>query len=368
MESPEKTHYCVLFRANIMPKLHEKHYGRKMDSESGQTYPEKILPDEISRLAELHFAMPVLRITAPGGKSRDSVRVHFENKTVVASYRHRASRRDREILVLKKLFEAGAPVPEFLGQQGALLFQADVGSGRLSSEMNRRDKAGQIRLAEQAFGSLWTIKRAARDTGLTNDLAPVGCSSVFVSRFATSPKRLSKSLDIAVPAVDWSAVTKASVPVPRHFVKWDARSGNAAVQSDGSVKWFDWEHAGCRHGIEDFGFLIADEFWPLGPEDSLQAFARTCPGNVDALMPHLIRFSALQAAERLRLIQKEYAKRGWTRFERAQRYDRMGAAPELVTGLAKHGADLAQLDTLTEPLAEWFGDVAEAMLGAKPSD
>ncbi|WP_127115331.1 hypothetical protein [Shimia sediminis] len=324
-------------------------------------YPESIEPEEISRLAELQFGEPVRGITAPGGKTRDSLRVHFENHSVIASYRHRASRREREVLVLETLHRAGAPVPELLGVQGALLFQSDVGKGRLSTQLHRRDRDGQISLAEAAFTSLWEIKRAARDTGLTEEVPAVASSAKWVSRFATDCRKLATALDIPAPAADYSAISRAIVPVPRHFVKWDARSGNAAVQADGRVMWFDWEHAGRRHGIEDFGFLIADEFWSLSPEDSLQAFSNTCPGNAEALLPHLIRFSTLQAGERLRLIQKEVFKRGWTRFERARRYDRMGAAPELAMNVAKHADELAAMDPLTVPLSGWYSQAAEAL-------
>lgn len=333
-----------------------------MSKKSGNKLPDHIAPERISELSELHFGEPVVRITAPGGKKRDSVRVHFKDRSVIASYRQRPSRLAREILVLEKLHGAGAPVPEYLGRQGALLFQSDVGSGRLSSEMYRQDRAGQIRVAEAAFDSLWTIKRAAKETGLTDELPHVGNTAVFVSRFSTTAKRIAKSLDIDAPQADWGALSRAVVPVPRHFVKWDARSGNAAMSNGGVVNWFDWEHAGRRHGIEDFGFLIADEFWPLPADDSLQAFATTCPGKSEALLPHLIRFSALQAIERIRLIQREVFKRGWGNFKHAQRYDRMGAAPELLESVARHADELAAMDPLTKPLSGWCSQAADALL------
>ncbi|WP_372886731.1 hypothetical protein [Shimia sp.] len=337
-----------------------------MSSTSDMPREKTITPERISELAELHFAEPVVRITAPGGKKRDSVRVHFRDRSVIASYRYRPSRLQREILVLEKLHGAGAPVPEYLGRQGALLFQSDVGSGRLSSQMHGRDHAGQVALARAAFDSLWTIKRAAKETGLTEQVPEVGVTSVFVARFATCAQRIGRGLDLALPAVDWGGISRAVVPVPRHFVKWDARSGNAALRGDGTLSWFDWEHAGRRMGVEDFGFLIADEFWPLSPEDSLEAFAATCPGRAEALLPHLIRFSALQAIERIRLIQNEVFKRGWTDFRRAQRYDRMGAAPELLRSVARHGDALARLDPLTAPLSGWCSQAAEALIAWQP--
>ena len=30
------------------------------------------------------------------------------------------------------------------------------------------------------------------------------------------------------------------------FIKWDARPGNAIVNKNGTITWFDWEHCGCR--------------------------------------------------------------------------------------------------------------------------
>ena len=93
----------------------------------------------------------------------------------------------------------------------------------------------------------------------------------------------------------------------------------------------------------------------------MQAFAKTCPGNADALLPHLIRFSTLQAGERLRLIQKEVFKRGWTKFERARRYDRMGAAPELAMNVARHADQLAAMDPLTAPMSGWYEQAANAL-------
>lgn len=323
---------------------------------------ERPTPEQISELAEAHFGKPVKRITAPGGRTRDSVRVHFSDESVIASYRARPERRARESLVLERLYEAGASVPQYLGNAGGLLFQSDLGGGRLGAQMGARDRAGQVQLARSAFDSLWQIKTAARDRGLTAELPAVASSARWVSGFATDARKLAQALEIAPPDADYAALSKAMVPVPRHFVKWDARSGNAAVQADGRVAWFDWEHAGCRHGIEDFGFLIADEFWPLPVQDTLEAFVRSCPGDAEALLPHLIRFATLQAGERLRLIQKDVLKQGWIDFDVAQRYDRLGTTPELALRVAQRADDLAALDPLTAPLAGWYRGAAEALL------
>ena len=51
------------------------------------------------------------------------------------------------------------------------------------------------------------------------------------------------------------------------FVKWDCRSGNAAIDNKDKLRWFDFEYAGLRHGAEDIAWLIGDEAWPIRPQD-----------------------------------------------------------------------------------------------------
>lgn len=338
--------------------------GKSMTSSEDQPRPKHLEPSQISAIAEAHFGQRVIKITAPGGRNRDSVRVHFQDRTVIASYRHRDTRRNREVAVLQALNTLNAPVPQFLGQHDGVLFQSDAGAGRLSSEMSRQDAAGQRRLARAAFDSLWQIKQAARQTGLVQDMPSVASTAKWAARFGTGPRALSITLDMTPPLVDWAKLSKAASSVPRHFVKWDSRSGNAAVQADGSVIWFDWEHAGRRHGVEDFAFLIGDEFWPLDAVTSLEVFAESCPGDAAALVPYLRRFSTLQIVERLRLIKAEVDRRGWTEYARAQRYDRMGATPQQVVRLAEHGQELSELDEMLHPLGDWFSMVAAKMTSA----
>ena len=47
--------------------------------------PERPGPEEIARVAAEVFGTPVDRVTAPGGSSRESVRVHMGEATVIAA-------------------------------------------------------------------------------------------------------------------------------------------------------------------------------------------------------------------------------------------------------------------------------------------
>lgn len=326
--------------------------------------PRESAPPRISdvvALAEELFGATVAQITAPGGRTRASLRVDLGDRTVIATWRPRKQRREMEILLLKELHAAGAGVPEYLGGRGEMLFQSDAGSRRLTAELGRAETAHRQRIATRAFESLWSMKQAAHECGLLQKLPTLGLSKPWMDGFAAGPRRLSAQLDVAPPDVDADALAQSLACLPTTFLKWDARPGNAAVQPDGSVVWFDWEHAGRRQGTEDFAFLMGDEFWPLSAQDSVEIFDRTAPSRHRGKSAFLIRFTVLHVVHRLRLIATQKARHGWAEADTALRYDKIGTAPECVSRLCALGRDYALLDPRTAALAAWFGAVDDNM-------
>ncbi|RMD94221.1 MAG: hypothetical protein D6811_03295 [Alphaproteobacteria bacterium] len=312
--------------------------------------------EALLRAVEASFGTSPDRVTAPGGRRRDSLRVHLEGRSVIATHRKIAQRRAREIAFLERMNDAGAPVPRLLGQVGEILFQSDAGSRRLTAELARSTGEAREALLARSFESLWRIKDAARRSGILKLAPPIALSARWLGNFAVAPRRLAKSFGMPSPSVAWNDLAQSLAALPAEFVKWDARPGNAAIGPDGVPIWFDWEHYGRRAGVEDFAFLIADEFWPEPPETSLRLFRETAPAKGRALEPFLTRFATVHLASRLRLIHGEWITRGWIAAEKARRYDYIGNAPELVRRLLRHGAELAERDPLTRPLAQWFRD------------
>ena len=101
---------------------------------------------DIISLAEEIFGATVTRITAPGGRSRASMRVQVGDRSVISTWRPRASRRQMEVLLLQEMHAAGAAVPQYLGGRGALLFQSDAGPLRLSAELARIEDDARLQL------------------------------------------------------------------------------------------------------------------------------------------------------------------------------------------------------------------------------
>jgi hypothetical protein len=146
----------------------------------------------------------------------------------------------------------------------------------------------------------------------------------------------------------------------KQFVKWDCRSGNAAIGHDNKLRWFDCEYSGARHGAEDFAWLIGDEAWPLLPEE-MEAIVSDCfdPGisdKINVYMDYLALYATFHAAQRLKLILSEVERRGWTSKSRVRKYDKAGAHPEFAAQICSVGRHFAQRNRETQPIARRFDD------------
>lgn len=323
---------------------------------------------ELAAVAEEHFGETVQKITAPGGKSRDSHRIHFADRTVISSNREHSKRRAREILLLSKLSSVCTLVPKYLGMHQGIIFQEDVGGRRLTSELNRLEGAARDDLVRRAFDSLWEIQRAAVDCGVIKDVLPVAISYSWLKDFVCQYHSLSASLQLEKPRLKENKLVQSLTCLPIKFIKWDARPGNASVAADGRVRWFDWEHGGRRSGCEDFAFLMADEFWPLSAQDSLDIFHQSNDGSEKKNVPLLIRYSVFQSIRRLKLIHFRQVKHGWVSLNKSIRYDRIGVTADMALRLAEHGGQWAAMDPLTEPLVPWFEKVGPAIAQNEQED
>lgn len=291
-------------------------------------------------------------LSTPGGPGRASIRVHLADRTVIATYRPDPERFRTEAMALDRLSKAGAPVPFLIAQADGIIFQQDVGSKRLSTELDRLGGTEREAMARRAVNSLKELKAAANDD-LVTMLPKIALNPESIDRFVNGPRDLSLEIKAQPPILNLAGLKKSICADCGQFVKWDARPGNAAVQPDGSIVWFDWEHCGLRQGAEDFGFLFGDEFWPLSAQQSLELLVS--PIDVDHAF--LVRFTALHIVQRLILIHAKAGANGWEDRNRALQLDLVGNTPCAVARLCAHGAEWASLDPMTVPLVQWFGKV-----------
>ncbi|MFT5158730.1 MAG: hypothetical protein ACI9ZD_000325 [Paracoccaceae bacterium] len=322
---------------------------------------EKLKPSSVAEIAAQIFAMPVVKVTAPGGKTRESLRVHFANRTIVATQRSYPGRMRMEVEVLKRLTEQDAPVPKFLGGSEKIFFQEDVGSRRLSGEMMSADNAGKNDIAARAFESLLRIREAGQKSGLADVAPALGTDEKWVKGFLGTSVRTAKKFEVAPPQVDFQALTdRLHVPATT-FLKWDARPGNASIGAGGQVYWFDWEHCGKRQGMEDFAWLAGDEFWPVGTDDAVAILQDQLPKDrAKDDLDYLGLYITFHIIQRLTIIHRRFTKAGWVDAEKAMKYDKIGVDPALGKRLCRHGSGWADRSPLTRPMIAWFEDCSKA--------
>jgi hypothetical protein len=314
--------------------------------------------------AESHFGKTIDRVTAPGGEGRSSFRLHFPDQTVIATLRPNFRRTHLEGYVLENLSRHCDDVPQCLGVVGEIMFQSDVGQRRLNQDIVRHNKAEQIDLAAQAVASIFRFQSAARKTDLNEMMPHLGVNADWITNLVDAVDALQPySRGISGKFDRTQAYERIAYP-GKQFVKWDCRSGNAAIGDDDRLRWFDFEYSGLRHGAEDIAWLIGDEAWPVKPEKMLEvvidAYDPETGHDIADYVEFLSIYLTFHCVQRFKLIVKEAKKRGWQSKDRVRKYDDAGVHPEFAAQICAVGAFYAAQTKLTAPLAVNFEGARQA--------
>lgn len=317
--------------------------------------------------AERLFGDTVLDLEAPGGDGRSSYRLVFADRSVIATLRPNFRRTHVEAYTLRQIRRFSSDLPECLGVDDEILFQSDVGGKRLNIEIAKVSRSKRVSLAHDAIASIFRIQSAGRRAKLEEALPHLGQNKTWVESFVGSTSVLgsySSGQSANMDVVD--LCEKISYP-GKQFVKWDCRSGNAAIGGDDKLRWFDCEYAGARHGAEDFAWLIGDEAWPLQPDvmEELVAdcFDKETGHSLDAYLDYLALYTSFHCLQRFKLIVNEAKKRGWLSKTQVRKYDDVGVHPEFAAHLCRIGQYFADRNALTRPLARDFEEAEAVFVG-----
>ncbi|WP_298429722.1 hypothetical protein [uncultured Jannaschia sp.] len=304
----------------------------------------------------------VLRITAPGGPGRASMRVELEDgTTVIATRRASAARAAAEHAVLDALAAEGAPVPAPIGFADGLLLQTDVGAHRLSTEMAGSDTKRRVALAAGALAALDGCRAAImRRPELVARLPGLGIEPAWAEEFVSRPVFLSGDLGIAQPKMDFEAVATALAATPSRFLRWNAPLAKASVQDAGTVIWYDWSLTGRRTGVEDVAWAVSDPAWGLDRATTDGLIEGPCDGDADA-MAMVRRMATLLAANRLARMTASLRTEGWADAATALRQGRDAPVAENLPGWTARMSELCADDAHLGGFAPWFAAVPDAM-------
>lgn len=282
---------------------------------------------------------------------------------MIATRRKRRERSQLEAYVLSTLHEHGAAVPAVLAYDGEWLLQEYIEGDRLPHILVSGDDARSHALLEDAAAGLARIHRIGDETGLVDKMVRLGTTDRWIEELLDTPNRIGTELDVPAPDLDLAGLAEAvRLEVPS-FLKWDARPGNAVVRDDGSVAWFDWEHCGARNALDDFAWLLADEYVPV-----IEGLADIAVENApDHLAPVQAReafgtYATFHTAVRLALIVHHKGEGDWWNEAMCLNDDKVRVTEAGAGNLCARGAEFAALQKFTAPLSGWFEAVA-ARLG-----
>lgn len=304
-------------------------------------------------------------IEFPGGRNRKSARIHLGDRALVVSRRRSAARAELEAGVLRELHEAGAPVPELIGHQGEWVFQSNLDGERLTIALHQTPVAEREALLGKALESIARYQHIGTRLGLHQRVQPIGATrDDWALDLANQPKYLARQAGLPLPDYDSDKLAvRLHIAKPR-FIKWDTRAGNAHLCGDGQVRWFDWEHAGARHPIDDVVWLLGDEnLADLSAEAQRKLLSAAFP-LLDvpvSELPYAFLMGTLHMSVRLLLIIDRKGDEAWWNPQTTLELDRIGVVQARAVELARraerwsHAADIdASVPTMFAALAAKF--------------
>ena len=298
----------------------------------------------------------------PASRSRRSVRVRLDELTVIATRRKREQRSRLEASVMKTLHEHGAPVPAVLAYDGAWLIQEYLDGERLPQVLMDSDSARAHALLSAAASGLADIHRIGTEAGLHEKVVRLGATDSWLHGLIDTPNRIGTALDVPVPDLDIDALVAAlRLDVPC-FLKWDARPGNAVLRPDGTVGWFDWEHCGARNALDDFAWLLADEYVPVVDDLAGIAVANAPEGqDPQHALDYFNTYATFHSAVRLALVVHYKDDEDWWDEAICLAEDKVRVTAAGAALLCARGAVFAAATGPTEPLAGWFEAVGQRL-------
>lgn len=304
----------------------------------------------------------------PGGRSRESWRVIFgENDTAILTRRKEIFRANLEIKVLKALGKHNVPSPKLLATTDWKLFvQEDLKGERLSKEIMHADEEKAERLLDSALSGLLQAQIAASEELLDLQMPIIGARKDWIIELLERPYPIAKHFKEPLPQLNFKALyQKLRVTHPR-FVKWDSRPGNAVVQADGTVAWYDWEHAGSRNRLDDVAWLMADEFVPDHPEAEARLLEKYLPEfadhkSLEEARSYLMIYGTFHMLIRLGLMLYNKGDEEWWDIDHCIKKDKVGITLECAQRTCLRASRWAKHSPLTEDLSPWLMKIARKL-------
>ncbi len=321
----------------------------------------RVNDEEISTVCRQILGAEPTGITYPGGRDRKTVIADIGDREIVATKRSSLSRAKLEARVLQVLGD-GPHVPKLLGQKGNFVLQSRLIGQRLSEALELSNVETRKELLISAGMSLIELQVKANDSDLLSEAPKIGDRKGWHLDFAKSPDRLAEQISASPPVYEPDLLASIIAVRLPSFVKWDSRPGNALVDAQGSVGWFDWEHCGVGSAEDDLVWMLADEWSPNVPEAEFELLKRMASIHDEDFETLVSRFhtkAVLHSIIRLGLILRRKGDGPWWNAESSLKNDRVGVSPAHVKRVITRAGRWAGAHPHLRGLTEFLHQVHE---------
>jgi hypothetical protein len=221
-----------------------------------------------------------------------------------------------------------------------------------------------------ALDSLINIHHTASRSGLDQWVPVLGAEDDWIDRHIRQLHKTSALFKLPLPTLPKEDIHDILIPLKPRFIKWDARPGNAIVNQQGQVSWFDWEHCGARNRLDDLVWLLCDESVPFCPETEQSLLAQYLPLFADGLpVEAAYRYAyvagVLHCTARLGLILFKKGDDEWWDPQEIIAYDYVGVTVAQAQQLCYRASDWAAREPLVATLSPWFQQMAKRLAKLK---
>ena len=330
--------------------------------------PDRLSRNEAHKRCEDITGKKIIDIEFPGGRSRESWRIFFaENDSAIATRRKDPFRANLEIKVLKALSKHNVPSPKLIATTDWKLFlQEDLKGKRLSKEIMYADEDKTERLLDSALNGLSQAQKAASKESLDLQMPMIGAKKDWIIELLERPYPIAEFFNESAPELNFRALYQTLRVYKPRFIKWDSRPGNAVVQEDGSVAWYDWEHAGSRNRLDDVAWLITDEFVPNHPAVEARLLEKHLPifaddKSLEDAKSYLMIYGTFHMLIRLGLMLHNKEEEDWWDIDYCIRKDKVGITLECAQRTCLRASRWAQHSPLTKELSPWLKKIEKKL-------
>lgn len=288
----------------------------------------------------------------------ESFRCIFGRRSVIATSRPNSRALALEARALRELGDRGVPVPKLLAESEDWIIVEDVGSRRMSRELNQDENLPVEKWVGACLSGLSAAHAAGRVARLDAVFDPLRGGRL--DELLQMVPVLGSLAALDTPALDEAAIHAIINLTETNFIKHTASPAYMVLMDEPQrpVVLIDWQAAGPGDPLEDLMTLLSDESLPDVPEIEARLLSVHLPdfgGTERAQAAYLL--GALYVVRRMVMILSYKGDDDWWDSDAALARDLPFVRAEAILRLVNRGRRWMRQSGELAPLVDWLAAV-----------